>query len=153
MREAKTPTRRDMLGVAGAGALLAVLGPRLASADPADVAEAIKKISGDRRIVEGKIKLDVPQIAENGNTVPLTVAVESPMSSDDYVKSVHIWADDNPLPDIVSFRFTPASGRAQASTRMRLARTQNIHAVAETSKGELFSAKTEIKVTIGGCGG
>jgi sulfur-oxidizing protein SoxY len=147
------PTRRRVLAVAGAGATLALLVPRLAAADPSAVTEAIRKIAGDRKMVEGRIKFDVPQIAENGNTVPLTVAVDSPMSADDYVKSVHVWADGNPLPGVVSFHFTSASGKAQASTRMRLARTQNIHAVAETSKGELYTAKTEIKVTIGGCGG
>ncbi len=146
-------SRRKLLAIGGVGGLAALLAPRLAYADPAAVAEAIKTLYGDKKMESGKIKLDLPQIAENGNTVPLAVTVESPMTPEDHVKSVHVWADGNPLPGLVSFHFTPVCGKAQASTRIRLARTQNIYAVAETGKGELFTAKTEVKVTIGGCGG
>ncbi len=150
---ASSASRRRLLAVTGLGGLAALVLPRLAHADAAAVTEAIKKLYGDKKMTDGRIKLDLPQIAENGNTVPLTVTVESPMTAEDHVKSVHVWADGNPLPGLVSFHFTPACGRAQASTRVRLARTQNIHAVAETGKGELFTAKMEVKVTIGGCGG
>ena len=101
----------------------------------------------------GKIKLDLPQIAENGLVVPVGIDVESPMTDGDYVKAVHIFADGNPLPGIVSYKFTPDCGKASASARMRLAKTQNIIAVAEMSNGALFTAKQEVKVTIGGCGG
>ena len=75
------------------------------------------------------------------------------MTDKDYVKSVHVFADGNPLPGVVSYRFTPSSGKAAASTRMRLAQTQNIIAIAEMSNGNLHSTKSNIKVTIGGCGG
>jgi sulfur-oxidizing protein SoxY len=85
--------------------------------------------------------------------VPINVEIESPMSADDYVKSVHVFADGNPLPNVVSYRFTPECGKAAAATRMRLAQTQNIVCVAEMSNGALFSTKAEVKVTIGGCGG
>ena len=95
----------------------------------------------------------MPQIAENGNSVPVTVSVDSPMTADNYVKAVHIVAEANPDPAVASFQFTPMSGKAEVSTRMRLARTQQIVAVAEMSDGSIYSAKTEVKVTIGGCGG
>ncbi len=99
------------------------------------------------------IRLDLPEIAENGNTVPLKFEVVSPMTADNYVKAVHVFASGNPNPEIASFHFTPASGKAAASTRMRLAKTQQIIAVAEMSDGSVFRTSKEVKVTIGGCGG
>ena len=100
-----------------------------------------------------KIKLDVPEIAENGSTVPMGVTVDSPMTEDDHVKAVHVMATKNPDPEIVTFRFSMLSGRAEAQTRMRLADTQDVLAVAELSDGSAIMAKKEVKVTIGGCGG
>jgi len=141
-----------MLSAAVAG-FATMLAPRLALADVKAVEDEIKKLYGDKKIDSGKIKLDVPQIAENGLVVPITVEVESPMTDADFVKAVHVFADGNPLPGIASFRFSPECGKANASARMRLAQTQNIVCVAEMSNGALFSAKAEVKVTIGGCGG
>ena len=149
----RTRSRRDALALAfGAGAAL-VLAPRLALADAKAVADEIRKLYGDKAQTAGKIKLDVPQIAENGLVVPISVDIESPMSDADHVKAVHVFADGNPLPQVVSFRFSPECGKASASTRMRLAQTQNVICIAEMSNGALFSAKAEVKVTIGGCGG
>ena len=85
--------------------------------------------------------------------VPVNVEVESPMTDADHVKTVHVFADGNPFPGVVSYRFTPACGKAAASTRMRLAQTQNIICIAEMSDGKLYMAKSNVKVTIGGCGG
>lgn len=118
-----------------------------------EVEAAIKEILGDRTSEEGRISLDLPEIAENGNTVPLTVEVESPMTDEDHVTAVHIFAEGNPLPNVAKMNFTPRSGEAVASTRIRLAKTQRIHALAEMSDGSVFSATREVKVTIGGCGG
>lgn len=147
------PTRRATL-TAGAALLLAtMLAPRMALATEGEVAAEIRKLYGDKAIGEGKIKLDVPEIAENGLVVPVTIDVESPMTEADHVKAVHIFADGNPLPFIVSYMFTPDCGKASASARMRLAQTQNIVAIAEMSNGALFSTKAQVKVTIGGCGG
>jgi sulfur-oxidizing protein SoxY len=153
LRSASLPSRRQALAAAGFGAVAVALVPRLALAEPKDVEAEIKKIVGDKKPAAGRVKFDAPAIAENGNVVPVKVMVESPMTADDHVKSVHIFADGNPLPGVVAYHFTPASGRAQAECRIRLAKTQNLVAVAETSKGEFFQASTEIKVTIGGCGG
>ena len=146
-------SKRQFLRTAGIAAVAAIIAPRLAGASPAEVAADIKKRYGDKKMESGRIKLDVPQIAENGLVVPINVEVESPMTSADFVKSVHVYAEKNPLPAVVSYKFTPEAGKAAASTRMRLAETQDIVVVAEMSNGQIFSTRAEVKVTIGGCGG
>ena len=146
-------TRRFVLTAGAAAAFAAALAPRLAVADEKAVAEALKKLYGDKKPEAGKVKLDVPQIAENGLVVPISVDVESAMTDADFVKAVHVFAEGNPVVQTCSFYFTPACGKASASTRMRLAQTQNVVAVAEMSNGALYTAKSEVKVTIGGCGG
>lgn len=146
-------SRREALTLAGVAGLAALLAPRMSFADTAMVDAEIKKLYGDKKFDSGKIKLDVPEIAENGLVVPINVEVESPMTDADHVKAVHVFADGNPLPGIVSYKFTPACGKAAASTRMRLAQTQNIICIAEMSNGSLYSTKANVKVTIGGCGG
>jgi sulfur-oxidizing protein SoxY len=146
-------SRRDALIGASVAAFAAVLAPRMSFATEAQVADEMKKLFGDKKLLDGKIKLDVPQIAENGLVVPVNIEIESPMTEADHVKAVHVFADGNPLPGVVSYRFTPACGKASAATRMRLAQTQNVVCVAEMSNGTLHMAKAEVKVTIGGCGG
>ncbi|NQV82539.1 MAG: thiosulfate oxidation carrier protein SoxY [Rhodospirillales bacterium] len=148
--------RRDLLAMAGTG-VVAVAGISLfageAKADMAGVNKAMMKSIGDKKAKSGRVTLELPQIAENGNTVPVTVEVESPMTDKDYVKALHIYAEGNPSPDVASFRFTPESGKARVSTRMRMIKSQNIVAVAEMSDGSVYMGKKAIKVTIGGCGG
>ena len=150
-----TLSRRDAVkAVAWAlAAAAAAIAPKLAFADEKTVAAEIKKLYGDKPMASGKIKLDVPEIAENGLVVPINVEIESPMTEADYVKAVHVFAEGNPQPGVVSYQFTPACGKASAATRMRLAQTQDIICVAEMSNGALHTAKANIKVTIGGCGG
>lgn len=148
--------RRTVLrGAATAAAAAGTVGlfGTSAFATPEKATEMMTKLLGGATPKEGRVTLTMPQIAENGNTVPLTVSVESPMTDKDYVKAVHILADGNPEPAVASFGFTPASGKAEVSTRMRMAKTQNILAVAEMSDGSAWMTKTEVKVTIGGCGG
>ncbi|MBO6949298.1 MAG: thiosulfate oxidation carrier protein SoxY [Rhodospirillales bacterium] len=150
-------TRREALLLAAGATIVAaggvVLKSGTANADQKMVDEAVMKLIGDKKPAEGKITLELPQIAENGNTVPVGVSVDSPMTADNYVKTVHLFADGNPAPDVASLHFTPMSGKASAATRIRLAGTQNIVAVAEMSDGSVFRAQQEVKVTIGGCGG
>jgi sulfur-oxidizing protein SoxY len=146
-------SRRETLALAAIASLAAFLAPKMAMADEQAVAAEIKKLYGDKKFDSGKVKLDVPEIAENGLVVPVNVEVESPMTEADYVKAVHVFADGNPAPGVVSYRFTPACGKAAASTRMRLAQTQNVICIAEMSNGNLHMAKSNVKVTIGGCGG
>ncbi len=150
-------TRREALLLAAGATMVAaggvVLKSGTANADEKMTNEAIMKLIGDKKPTDGKITLELPQIAENGNTVPVGVNVESPMTADNYVKSVHLFAEGNPAPDVASLHFTPMSGKASAATRMRLAGTQNVVAVAEMSDGSVFRTQQEVKVTIGGCGG
>jgi sulfur-oxidizing protein SoxY len=146
-------SKRQFMGTAAIAAVAAIIAPRMAFASASDVAAEIKKLYGDKAPASGRIKLDVPQIAENGLVVPINIDVESPMTPADYVKSVHVFAEGNPQPGVVTYRFTPETGKASASTRMRLAQTQDIVVVAEMSNGQLFSTRQEVKVTIGGCGG
>jgi sulfur-oxidizing protein SoxY len=146
-------SRRTALQAGAWAALASVLASRMAFADAGAVAAELKKLYGDKPMAEGKIKLDVPEIAENGMVVPINVEIDSPMTEADHVKSVHLEAAGNPLPGVVSYTFTPACGKAAASTRMRLAQTQDVICVAEMSDGKLYTAKANVKVTIGGCGG
>lgn len=146
-------TRRQALAAGAVGLFAAILAPRLAFADEAGVAAELKKLFADKPMANGRIKIDIPQIAENGLVVPLNVEVESPMTDADYVKSLHVFGNGNPNPQVISYGFTPASGKASASTRIRLAKTQDVIVVAEMSDGKLFTAKSQVKVTIGGCGG
>jgi sulfur-oxidizing protein SoxY len=118
-----------------------------------DAADLIKKFTGGKAATEGKVKLDLPEIAENGNTVPMTVSVESPMTEQSYVTEVLVVGDGNPNGGMAKFHFTPLSGAADANTRIRLATTQNITAVAKMNDGSFYTASKQVKVTIGGCGG
>ncbi len=146
-------TRREFMTIA-AGTVAAVTGlSSEAHSSPESLATELKKMFGDKKMIDGRIKLDLPSIAENGLVVPLSFDVQSPMTDADYVKAVHILAEGNPNPNVASFQFTPLSPKASASIRIRLAQTQNIVGVAEMSNGELYITKREVKVTIGGCGG
>ena len=158
---AKDLSRRQFVITVAAGsaaaAALSVVSPGavFATEDAKTLDEAIKSIVGDKELMDGAdvITLDLPQIAENGNTVPLGISIDSPMTEADYVTKVHLFAAGNPRPDVASFNFSPANGYAEASTRMRLAKTQDIVAIAEMSDGKAYMTRAEVKVTIGGCGG
>ena len=142
--------------VVGAAAVALSAGyPMLAAAQaaPNDIQAVLKTLIGNATPVEGKISLDLPEIAENGNTVPYALRVDSPMTASQYVKAVHILAPANPLPQVASFYFTPASGRASVASRMRLAQTQEVTVIAEISDGTFFMVKRPVRVTVGGCGG
>jgi sulfur-oxidizing protein SoxY len=145
--------RRQAFLLGGGFVALTVM-PMAANAEPSnDAAELIKKFTDGKEAAKGKITLDLPEIAENGNTVPLALTVESPMTSDNYVKEVLFVADGNPNAGVATLMFTPMSGKAEASIRIRLAQTQNVIAVAKMSDGSLFTERKTVKVTIGGCGG
>jgi sulfur-oxidizing protein SoxY len=145
--------RREVLAI-GAGAVAAGFTAAPTPARAAnDAQELIRKFTGGKPAAEGKVHLDLPEIAENGNTVPMTVSVESPMTEESYVTDVLVVADGNPRAGVVTFRFSPASGAAEANTRIRLAATQNVTAVAKMSDGSFYTASKQVKVTIGGCGG
>ncbi len=150
--------RRDVIFSGVSVWAAAVAGPFAAlaqekSAEPAAWEAALKTITGGAPLAGGQITIDVPEIAENGNVVPFNIAVDSPMTDSDHVKAVHLFSTANPQPLIGSFRFFVETGRAVVSSRMRLARTQEVVALAELSTGRFLVARKMIKVTIGGCGG
>jgi len=145
--------RRQGLALA-AGLIGLSLVPRPASAQMSAAARAaVDKVLAGRSAEEAGITLRLPPIAENGNTVPMTILVDSPMTDADHIKAIHVFADKNPTPEVASFKLTPAMGRAQVDTRIRLGQTQDVIAVAETSTGRMLIGHVEVKVTIGGCGG
>jgi sulfur-oxidizing protein SoxY len=124
-----------------------------AFATPAEADAEIAKFTGGKPATEGKISIDLPEIAENGNTIPLAITVDAPMTADSFVSDILIVADGNPNPGIAKFHLTPLAGRAEAGTRIRLNATEHVIVVAKTSDGRIFSDRKQVKVTIGGCGG
>jgi len=147
-------TRRQFFGLAGGAAMLGavpVLTLRPAGATPAMLAAAIRNVVGTAVVRTGKVKLDVPPLVENGNTVPMTVSVASPMTPDDHVKSIHIFNEKNPQPNIGNFHLGPSCGRAQVSTRIRLADSQKIVAIARLSDDSFWSASIDVVVTLAAC--
>ncbi len=147
MTHPKTLTRRTAFA-----AIASVLVARNAFATPEQtkdwLAAAAKGTPKD-----GKVTLKAPEIAENGNAVPVTVSVESEMTDKSFVKAIYIAADGNPNPGVANYTFTPLAGKAEIQLRVRLAQTQKLVVVAEMNDGTLYTASREIKVTIGGCGG
>ncbi len=154
--------RRDVVVGASAGAAMLALMrslPVLAQDAPKTASmlkefdEAFKQIVGEGKPVTGKLKLEIPEIAENGNTVPYLLAVDSPMTDGEHIKAMHVLSTTNPQPGVASFTLTPLMGKASIASRMRLARTQDVVALAEMSDGQFLVARRTVKVTIGGCGG
>jgi sulfur-oxidizing protein SoxY len=145
--------RRQVLTIS-AGALAATaLGwsrlPALAATNGYE--EVINQFTGGQPPAEGRVNLDLPQIAENGSYVPMTITVDSPMTEDAHVTDVLVVTDGNPRPGVATFHFSPASGVAEVSTRIRLAQTENVIAVAKMNDGSIFMAKKQVTVTVGGC--
>jgi sulfur-oxidizing protein SoxY len=147
-------TRRRFLGLAGSAAAigaLPVVTVRPVEATPETMANAIRTVVGNAPVQTGKVKLDIPPLVENGNSVPMVVSVASPMTSSDYVKSIHVFNEKNPQPNLGNFFLGPRAGRAQVSTRVRLADSQKITAIARLSDGSLWSATAEVVVTLAAC--
>ena len=145
-------TRRNAL-LLGAGLTLTLVAADPLMATPDEAAAEINKFTAGKATEAGKISIDLPEIAENGNTVPLAIKVDSPMTADDYVSEIRVVGDANPNPGIVRFHLTPASGRAEAATRIRLGGTGTVTVLAKTSTGKFYAERKVVKVTVGGCGG
>ena len=147
-------TRRQFLGLTGSAAVVItvpIVTLRPARATPAMLAAAIRNVVGEAVVRPGKVKLEVPPLVENGNTVPMTVSFASPMTSDDYVKSIHVFNEKNPQPHIGNFYLGARCGRAQISTRIRLADSQKIVAIAHLADGSFWSATADVVVTLAAC--
>jgi sulfur-oxidizing protein SoxY len=141
-------TRRTFLAGAAAITLLP-LGS--ADATPEALQAAIREIVGTAKLNEGRVVIDLPPLVENGNTVPLTISVESPMTEADHVKAIHVLNEKNPQPHVFSAWLGPRAGKAAVSTRIKLADTQKIVAIAETSDGAFWTASADVIVTIAAC--
>ncbi len=142
-------SRREILA-AGAG-VLALIVARPARATPESMAAAIKTFVGKAEVREGRVTLEIPALVENGNSVPLTVKVDSAMSPQDYVKTIAVFNERNPQPNVALFYLNPRAGRALVSTRIRLGDSQNIVAIAQLSDGTFWSDKAELIVTLPAC--
>ena len=154
MHKPKNSTRRQFLGLAGSAAVIGavpIATLRPAEATSAMLASAIRNVVGEAEVRTGKVKLDIPPLVENGNTVPMTVSVSNPMTSDDYVRSIHVFNEKNPQANIGNFYLGPRAGRAQVSTRIRLADSQKIVAIARLSDGSFWSASADVVVTLAAC--
>ncbi|HTF01028.1 MAG TPA: SoxY-related AACIE arm protein [Bradyrhizobium sp.] len=154
MRTLEQTSRRRFLGLAGSTAVLGaipIVTLRPVEATPAMLATAIRNVVGEAPVRTGKVKLDVPPLVENGNTVPMTVSVSNPMTSDDYVKSIHVFNEKNPQPNVGNFYLGPHAGRAQISTRIRLADSQKIVAIARLSDDSFWSTSVDVVVTLAAC--
>jgi sulfur-oxidizing protein SoxY len=132
-------------------ALVSMLPFASAHATSEAMAAAIKEVVGEGMLREGRVKLDLPPLVENGNVVPLTVSVESPMTAADHVKAIHVFNEKNPQPHVFSARLGPRNGKAVIGTRIKLADSQKIIAIAETSSGAFWSASADVIVTLAAC--
>ena len=142
-------TRRTVLtAIGGAGLALAV---RQAQATPETMNTAIRQVVGEVAVKPGRIKLELPPLVENGNTVAMTVSVDSPMTATDYVKAIHVFTEKNPQPNVISAKLGPRAGKAEIQTRVRLADTQTVTAICEMSDGSFWSDKVDVIVTLGAC--
>jgi sulfur-oxidizing protein SoxY len=150
-RNATAATRREVLaGVAGM-TLAAVVAVRPGRATPATLQAAIKKVVGDAPLRKGKVTIDVPPLVENGNSVPITVSVDSPMTATDHVRAIHIFNEKNPQPNVIGVHLGPRAGKATLSTRIKLADAQKVVAVAQLSDGSFWSDDADVIVTIAAC--
>jgi sulfur-oxidizing protein SoxY len=144
-------SRREFLRAAGGAGLVLAVGTRPAHATPAAMQEAIRRVVSPDRVALGRVKVDIPPLVENGNTVPLTVSVDSPMTEADHVKAIHVFTEKNPQPEVAAFHLGPRAGRARVATRIRLADTQTVVAIAELSDGSFWSARADVVVTLAAC--
>ena len=146
------PSRRQFLQAAGgaaAGAVLLSVTP--ARAMPPATQEAIRAVVGTAQVQPGKVSLTLPPLSENGNSVPLEIRVDSPMTEAAHVKSIHVFTEKNPQPNVVDVHLGPRAGRAVVATRIRLADSQTVTAIAALSDGTFWSASVGVVVTIAAC--
>ena len=147
-----TSRREFLIAAAGAaGSIGLATACRPAHATPAAMQDAIRKVTGGAELHSGRVKLDVPPLIDNGNSVPLSVAVDSPMTPSDYVKAIHVFTERNPLPNVLSVHFGPRARRARIATRVRLADSGTVIAIAELSDGSYWTDSAQVVVTLSAC--
>jgi len=148
-----TSRREFLLLACGAlsGAAQAQLPPDIGAKRKAAADEALRKVTGGAELRTGKVKLDIPPLIDNGNAVPLTVTVDSPMTEKDHVRAIHVLTERNPQPNVVSVHLGPRAGRANITTRVRLADTQTVTAIAQMSDGSFWVDRVPVVVTLSAC--
>jgi sulfur-oxidizing protein SoxY len=147
-------SRRQFIGLMGAlaaGDAIAQLPPNIAQLRQAALEDAVRKVTGNAQVRAGRVKLDLPPLIDNGNTVPLTVTVESPMTEADHVKAIHVFTEKNPQPFVIGAHIGPRAGRAKLATRARIADTGKVIAIAEMSDGSFWSDTVSVVVTLSAC--
>lgn len=145
----RTATRRAFLGAASGAAAMILVRPAMAT--PQAMKAAIGTVTGGVPVKPGKVKLELPPLVENGNTVAMTVRVESPMTAQDHVKAIHVFTEKNPQPNVISVKLGPRAGKAEIQTRIRLADTQQVTAICEMSDGSFWSDQVDVILTISAC--
>jgi sulfur-oxidizing protein SoxY len=144
-------TRRAFLLLGVVGTAHAQLPPNIGEIRKAALEEAMRKTVGNAPVRHGRVKLDVPPLIDNGNAVPVSVEVESPMTASDHVKAIHLFTERNPQPYVVSVYLGPRAGRARIATRARIADTGTVTAVAQMSDGSFWSDSVKVVVTLSAC--
>jgi sulfur-oxidizing protein SoxY len=141
----------DTAAVAGSLGMGFALTVKPASATPESMRSAIRKVIGESTVKKGRVKIDLPPLIENGNAVALTLSSESPMTATDHVKAIHVFTEKNPQPNVISIHLGPRAGRASVATRIRLADSQKVIAIAQMSDGSFWSDEVEVVVTLAAC--
>ena len=149
MTTTHTITRRQLVLMTAGLTASAFAHPALAEAD--ELAAAVSAYAAGQKVTEGKVKLDIAELVDNGNVVPITVSVDSPMTATNHVKSIAVFNEKNPQREVVKFTLGPRYGKADVSTRIRLATTQKLVAVAQMSDGTFWSHTVEVIVTLAAC--
>jgi len=148
-------TRREFLllscGALAAAGAQAQLPPKVAAARAQGLEEALRRVTGGAELRIGKVALDVPPLIDNGNSVPITVTVQSPMTAAEHVRSIHIFTEKNPQPNILAARLGPRAGRAAVTTRARIADSGRVIAVAQLSDGSFWADNADVVVTVSAC--
>jgi len=150
MRDVKLTRRGALLAASGVALGTALPVPARANT-PGQMEAAIRSVTGQAKIQKGKVTLDLPPLVENGNTVSMSVTVDSPMTRENHVRAIHVFNEKNPQPNVITVRLGPRAGKAQVSTRIRLADTQKVIAIAEMSDGTFWSDTQEVIVTLAAC--
>lgn len=150
-RRSETPSRRDMVALAAAGLTLAVLPAPVGAAESETLEELVRRVTDGAQPVETGVRLDIPALVENGNSVDVRIAVDSPMTEAAHVRWIHLIADRNPFPDMARIHLSPRSGLAEVATTLRLAQSQTVAAVVAHSDGRYAIAKAPVVVTLSAC--
>ena len=151
----KSPSRREVIALAGSAAVVPVtglgFGSGVALSAPEDMAKEIRALTGGKAVTRGRVQVAMPDLTENGNSTSLTVTVDSPMTTSDHVKAIHIFSEKNPVPYIARLGIGPHAGRAKVSTSIRVADSQVFTIIAEMSNGSFWSGTGQTEVTTPAC--